>query len=126
MMARGWITGLVLLCVFLTASAQIALKMGVSGGAMQSLAASNNSPLFLMRALFAPLVLVGLVLYALSTVLWLLVLAKTDVSYAYPFVSLGFVLTSLYAYFALHEPMAPARVGGIALIACGVLLVSRS
>ena len=125
-MVRGWTTGLVLLCVFLTASAQIALKMGVSGGAMQSLVASNNSPLFLVRALFAPMVLLGLVLYAVSTILWLLVLAKTDVSYAYPFVSLGFVLTSLYAYFALHEPMLPIRIGGIVLITAGVLLVARS
>jgi multidrug transporter EmrE-like cation transporter len=125
-MGRLWTLGLVLLCVFLTASAQIALKLGVSGGALQSLAGSNNSPLFLARALLSPQVIVGLALYAISTVLWLLVLAKTDVSYAYPFVSLGFVLTSLYAYFALHEPMVPARLGGIALITAGVLLVARS
>ena len=93
---------------------------------MQSLLASSDTSTFLMRAVFAPLVLVGLGLYVASTVIWLLVLARMDVSYAYPFVSLGFAFTALYGYFALHEPMAPARVTGIALIVAGVCFVANS
>jgi len=54
------------------------------------------------------------------------VLARSDVSYAYPFVSLGFVFTSLYAFVALHEPLQAGRVGGIALIVLGVFFVARS
>jgi drug/metabolite transporter (DMT)-like permease len=125
-MNRGWTVALALLCVTLTAAAQIALKLGVSGARMQQELSTGTTSGFLTRALLAPTVLVGLGLYALSTVLWLLVLAKSDVSYAYPFVSLGFVFTSVYAFLVLHEPMQAARIGGIALIVLGVVFVARS
>jgi multidrug transporter EmrE-like cation transporter len=125
-MNRGFTIALTLLCVSLTAAAQIALKLGVSGAKMQGLLAGTGTSNFLIRAILSPTVLVGLALYAVSTVLWLLVLAKSDVSYAYPFVSLGFVFTALYASIMLHEPMAVARVAGIALIVTGVFFVARS
>ncbi len=124
-MNRTWTVGLALFCVGLTSAAQIALKLGVSGGAVQSQLGQNQFG-FLARALLAPMVLAGLGLYAASTLLWLLVLARLDVSYAYPFVSLGFVFTALYGYFALNEPMALARIAGISLIVAGVALVARS
>jgi drug/metabolite transporter (DMT)-like permease len=125
-MSRTWTTGLTLLCVVLTTAAQISLKLGVSSGQMQALVASSSASAFLTRAVFAPMVLLGLALYVASTILWLLVLAKLDVSYAYPFVSLGFVFTALYAHFALHEPMAITRVAGIALIFAGVYFIAKS
>ena len=93
---------------------------------MQSQLDGQDQLVFLARALVAPMVIVGLGLYAASTLLWLLVLAKLDVSYAYPFVSLGFVFTALYGYFAMDEPMVLARIAGISLIVVGVVLVARS
>jgi multidrug transporter EmrE-like cation transporter len=123
-MNRTWSVGLALFCVVLTSAAQIALKLGVSGGAMQSQLGGQFG--FLSRALVAPMVIAGLGLYAASTLLWLFVLAKLDVSYAYPFVSLGFVFTALYGYFAMDEPMVLARIAGISLIVVGVALVARS
>jgi multidrug transporter EmrE-like cation transporter len=124
-MSRSFTIGLTLLCVMLTAAAQIALKLGVSGAKMQQVLSGGTSN-FLLRAVLSPTVLLGLALYGISTVLWLLVLAKSDVSYAYPFVSLGFVFTALYAFMMLHEPMALGRIGGIALIVTGVFFVARS
>ena len=88
--------------------------------------ADNAWQAFLVQALLSPWVVVGLLGYVLSTVTWLLVLARADLSVAYPFVSLAFVATSLYGYWALHEPLAPARLSGIALIIGGVFLVARS
>ena len=78
------------------------------------------------RAVLTPTVILGLVLYGLSVGLWLIVLAKSDVSYAYPFVGLGFVFTALYAATALHEPMGLRRISGIVLIVPGVGFVARS
>jgi drug/metabolite transporter (DMT)-like permease len=124
-MSRSYTIALTLLCVTLTAAAQIALKLGVSGAKMQQLLSGGPSS-FLMRAVLSPTVLFGLALYGISTVLWLLVLAKSDVSYAYPFVSLGFVFTALYAVLVMHEPMVLGRIGGIALIVTGVWFVARS
>jgi multidrug transporter EmrE-like cation transporter len=71
-------------------------------------------------------VILGLALYAASTLLWLLVLAKADVSYAYPFVSLGFVMITLYSHFVMTEPLSALKMGGIALITVGVVCVAKS
>jgi drug/metabolite transporter (DMT)-like permease len=117
---------LTVFCVLLTTAAQIALKLGVSSPRLQLAFTGDSVYRFLIRAICDPVVLVGLGLYAVSTIVWLLVLAKLDVSFAYPFVSLGFVFLALYAYFGLHEPISVMRIAGICLIFAGVLLVAKS
>jgi multidrug transporter EmrE-like cation transporter len=117
---------LTLLSVGLTALAQICLKVGVGNPALQGLLAAKDWPAFIAQSLVSPWVMIGLGGYVVSTATWLLVLARADLSAAYPFVSLAFVATSLYGYLALHEPLGAARVGGIVLIIGGVLLVARS
>jgi drug/metabolite transporter (DMT)-like permease len=124
--SRMWTICLTLACVLATAAAQIFLKVGVSGRALQAELHGGETASFLVRALLNPWVLAGLALYVISTVVWLIVLGRVNVSYAYPFVSLGFVFTAAYAYFGLHEPMAPARIAGVVLIMGGVYLVARS
>lgn len=117
---------LTLLSVVLTAAAQICLKVGVGHPVLQLLLADRAWSTFLTHAVLSPWVLLGLLGYVVSTGTWLLVLARADLSAAYPFVSLAFVATSLYGYWALHEPMSPARLSGIVLIVGGMLLVARS
>jgi drug/metabolite transporter (DMT)-like permease len=73
-----------------------------------------------------PFVLGGFALYAVSAVLWLLILARVEVSAAYPFVGLGFVLTMLGGAWVLGEELSWVRVAGTALVVVGVVLVSRS
>ena len=125
-MNRPLTVALTVFCVLLTTAAQIALKVGVSGGRLQAVFSGQSAPRFLLRAVCDPTVLGGLGLYAASTLIWLLVLAKLDVSFAYPFVSLGFVFIALYGYFGLHEPMSALRIAGICLIFAGVLFVAKS
>lgn len=77
-------------------------------------------------ASLSPQVVGGLALYALGAIVWLFVLAKVDVSFAYPFVGLGFILTMLLGWWWLNEPVDLTRVVGTLLVASGVFLVSRS
>jgi drug/metabolite transporter (DMT)-like permease len=119
-------TTTILFCVMLSAAGQIALKVGASNPTLAGFLNSGNFSAFAARAALSPMVLAGLLLYALSTVLWLMILTRTELSYAYPFVSLGFIVTALYGWQFLHEPLSAVRMGGIALIVLGVVLVSRS
>jgi drug/metabolite transporter (DMT)-like permease len=125
-MTRDWTLALAFVCVLLTAAAQISLKIGASAPIMQTALNAGGLPAFLTRAALSPMVLTGLILYGISTIGWLLVLARAEVSLVYPFVSLGFVFIALFAHFFLHEPIGPYRLAGIALISVGVWLVARS
>lgn len=120
------LTFAIILCVLLTTAGQIALKLGASNQTLLGLLAAGDYAAYATRAAIAPMIIIGLLLYALSTVLWLLILGRADLSYAYPFISLGFVLTALYGRFALHEPLTVPRIAGIGLIVLGVIFISRS
>jgi drug/metabolite transporter (DMT)-like permease len=117
--------GLAVLSIGLGAAAQVLLKTGMSATTVQS-ALTRKHIGELGGALLANLPLWGgLTLYGLSALAWLAVLARTDLSQAYPFVALGTVLVLLASAWQLHEPLSLLRVAGTALIATGVILVAR-
>lgn len=117
---------LAVFCALLTTTGQIALKMGVSNPALSGLLTSGNVLLFFVKAITSPIVVAGLFLYCASAALWLVVLARAELSYALPLVSLGFVFSAIYAHFAMHESLGISRIAGIALIMIGVACVARS
>ncbi len=64
--------------------------------------------------------------YALSILLWMSVLSKVEVSYAYPFLSVGYVVSAVAGYALFNEDLSPVRIAGIIVICIGVILISRS
>jgi len=71
-------------------------------------------------------VIAGLSCYVFSVGLWLVTLSRVQVSFAYPFLSVGYVVTALAAYVHLGEDLSMMRVSGISLICLGVMLVAKS
>lgn len=122
---RFGILALIVVSVAISALAQIALKSGMSSVSVQkTLGASPWETL--SAALTTPSVLAGLGLYGAGALLWLYVLARVDVSVAYPFVGLGFVLTAAFAILILGEPVNALRLAGTGLVVAGVVLVGVS
>jgi multidrug transporter EmrE-like cation transporter len=64
--------------------------------------------------------------YVLSVVVWLLVLSRVQVSYAYPMLSVGYVVNALAAFYFFGEDLSLLRMTGIFIIMSGVYLVARS
>jgi multidrug transporter EmrE-like cation transporter len=54
------------------------------------------------------------------------VLSRVELSFAYPFLSLAYVVVAAYAYFVFKEDVNNFRIAGIALICMGTILISRS
>jgi multidrug transporter EmrE-like cation transporter len=69
---------------------------------------------------------VAMVCYAISILLWMAVLSKVEVSFAYPFLSIGYVVAALVGYQFFGESLSWTRIAGIAVICIGVYLISRS
>lgn len=116
---------LILLGVFLNAAAQIFLKMGTRTIGHFDFSLENLIPIAL-KSLQNPGVLGGLTCYALSVAIWIMALSRVEVSFAYPILSVGYVVVAIAGYFLLEESLGASRILGILVIILGVYLVSRS
>ena len=119
------VLSLILLTVFASACAQLVLKLGVADQKMQAAMQSGLLDTVFAAAL-SPFIWFGLIIYALSVALWLWVLSKVDLSVAYPFVGIGFVVTMLFGILLLNENVTPMRIVGTILIVGGCVLVGKS
>lgn len=117
---------LILLSVTITAVAQIVLKAGMSGAAVQRALAGGFGVRTMPTILLDPFVFFGLVLYFVAALVWLIVLSKVQVSLAYPFVALGFVITAVMGRLFFHEALSFTRIVATLLICAGVVLLARS
>jgi drug/metabolite transporter (DMT)-like permease len=120
------IIGLILLSVVLSALAQIVLKIGMSSAPVSAALSDGSAWKIGLTIITTPYVLMGLACYGLSMVVWLFVLAEVDVSLAYPFVSVGFLITLALGVLLLGEHLSALRILGTLLVALGVVLVSQS
>lgn len=74
----------------------------------------------------SPLVILGLLFYGIGALSWIAALARLDLSVAYPFLALNFVLIALSSRIFLGERIPPLRWLGIGVICAGILLVASS
>ncbi len=119
------IASIIGISVILAALGQVLLKAGMSVRSVQVAAQSGTPVQFAIAVVTSWLVWVGLVVFGLSVLTWLVVLSKVEVSTAYPFAALGMVLTATLGYLAFGESMGITKIAGIALICMGVILVAR-
>ena len=116
---------LILFGVLLNAAAQLLLKSGMNQIGHFQFSGANVIPIAL-KVMTNPPILTGLAAYVLSVVVWLLVLSRVQVSYAYPMLSIGYVVNAIAAYMLFGEALSVMRVTGIFIIIAGVYVVSQS
>jgi drug/metabolite transporter (DMT)-like permease len=122
---HAMLIALILLSVTLAAVAQLTLKYGMDqvterSGVLRLQASS------LQDVVTTPAVWAGLFLFALSAFVWLAVLSRTSLSFAYPFASLTYVLILLADRFLLDQEVPALRWAGVAFIVVGIVLVAQT
>lgn len=112
--------------VLLNAAAQIFLKAGTNalGGAIH-LTAQNWFATGIKVITQLP-ILAGLACYAISLVVWIIGLSRTDVTIAYPMLSLGYVVSAAAAWYFLGEAVSLQRLLAIGVIMIGVAMLART
>ena len=78
-------------------------------------------PMFLQ-----PYVLIGIICFAISSIFWLVVLSRLELSFVYPMVSVAYVFVAIFSYFIFKENVSLIRWLGIITVCLGVFLISRS
>jgi len=116
---------LILAGVVLNTAAQIMLKVGMSRIGHFHLNVENFWPVVIQVITSLP-IWGGLFCYGFSLAIWLVVLSRVQVSWAYPLASVGYVVTAMAAHFWLGEQLGPMRMVGIGIIMIGVFIVSKT
>jgi drug/metabolite transporter (DMT)-like permease len=115
----------ILISVLSGATGQLMLKKGMSS--MGPLTLSMDQLVnILWRIGTNPYVVIGLAIYVGGTVFWLAALSRVDLSYAYPFASLSYVVMLTASWQLFNENITPLRLVGSLVVCLGVFLISRS
>lgn len=115
----------ILISVLTGAIGQIMLKKGMTTMGPVTLTV-DQLPTVLWSMATNLWVVFGLLIYVTGTVFWLAALSRVDLSYAYPFASLSYVVMLAASWFIFHENITPLRLVGTLVVALGVILISRS
>ncbi|HEV8725024.1 MAG TPA: hypothetical protein VGW77_30790 [Candidatus Binatia bacterium] len=70
-------------------------------------------------------IVLGLAIYALATGCWMVCLSCFDLSYAYPFTGLSYVLIFIASWLLFGDSISFQRFGGILLICLGLVFISK-
>ena len=117
---------LVLICVLAGAAGQIFWKEGMSGmgkinGMGDLLQVKTVWDIFTNKY-----IILGIILYAISVFLWLGAMSTLDVSFMYPLLSLGYVITAIFAFAFIGENVTLLRWAGIVVIIAGCFMITKS
>lgn len=110
---------LLLTGILLTVIGQLLLKKGMNTypdfGIKDSIKLIKDFP-----------IIIGMVFYGISLMLWLVTISKLELSYAYPIVSLNYFFIALFSKWAFKEHISKRRWLSIFTIIMGVILISMS
>lgn len=110
--------------IALTVFGQIAIKMQVAqAGALPETGADKLA--FLLRLLLNPWIISAFGAAFLASVSWMGAMTKFQLSHAYPFMSLNFVIVLALSAWLFHEPMSLTRMAGVALICIGTVVAAQ-
>lgn len=105
------VVGQLVLKTAMTRVGPLGLRAGHAGGSAAAIA-------------FNPIVWAGLALYGFSMVFWLVGLSRVELGYAYPFISLSYVLILVGSWGVLGESIGRMRLLGVVAICSGVYAVA--
>ena len=81
---------------------------------------------FLVSLIFDPAIFSGFFAAFLASLAWMAAMTKFDLSHAYPFMSLNFVVVLFFSFWLLGEPLSTHKVVGVGLIVAGTILATRA
>jgi len=113
---------LIFVNVLFTVIGHLMLKHGMSQvGRVNSI---SMLPSIAARAVFNPFVVLGLLVFLMTSGLWLVVLSRVKLSLAYPMLSISYILAMFFSWLLFKEHIPWIRIVGAFIICIGVSLVS--
>lgn len=111
--------------ISLAVAGQLLLKSGMNKVGPISITQVRNAGVTAMNVISNGRVMGGLALYFLSAMVWLVVLSRVNLSFAYPFIGSSYIIVMLSSRLLFGESISSVRWVGAAFISLGVVLISR-
>jgi multidrug transporter EmrE-like cation transporter len=110
--------------ILFTVYGQLVVKwqVGKAGSLPETL---SDRVLFLARLVMNPWVLSAMAAGFGALLCWLAAMTKFELSYAYPFMSLAFVLVLILSVFFFGEGLTAPKVLGVLVVIVGIAIASR-
>jgi drug/metabolite transporter (DMT)-like permease len=116
---------MILFTVTTNAAAQLLLKRGMNS--IGDLGASSGNLIgTVFSVVFNPFVFAGLCTFVISMGSHLFVLSRVQLSYAFPFLSLAYVIVAVASWYLFSEDLGWLRLAGIGFIIIGTILIAQS
>ena len=80
---------------------------------------------YVLNLLLNPWIMTGVVSTFFAGVCWMLAMTKFEISYAYPWMSLSFIIVMVFSALFLHESLSYFKVLGSTFIVLGIFIISR-
>jgi multidrug transporter EmrE-like cation transporter len=119
-------TLIILLSVSISSLAHVFLKRGMIFHHLNNGIATDDLFILSLKFLSNYWILGGIFLHFCALIFWLWALSYVEISYAYPFLALGYVMVGAMAWLWLGEDISLAKIIGMAVIMIGILIISRS
>lgn len=113
----------ILLTVLLTSYGQLVLKwrMNQYEGMPELLI---DKVIYFVRLFKDVYILSSFAAAFIASLTWMAALTKFELSFAYPFMSLSFVMVLIASYFLLNEGLSMNKLVGVLLIVTGIVIIS--
>ncbi|MBI4870454.1 MAG: EamA family transporter [Candidatus Riflebacteria bacterium] len=112
---------LILICLTCVTLGQICFRAGARSPSSSGESAGEDDGL--LATAMRPLILLGVVFFAVHLATWMLVLNRVDLGKAYPLMSLDYVMVTLGSATILGERVQRRRWLGVACIVVGAVLI---
>ncbi len=112
--------GIALFSIFLGATGQFLFRLGMLHYGKVSITGIWRQ---LFQIVFTPAIFFGFLCFGISSILWLVVISRWELSYAYPLVAFGYVLAILYGFLFLDESINLPKILGSIMILGGITIL---
>jgi len=112
---------LIFASILLGVIGQLSMKKGMINVGEISVTELFGKKLF--SVVFEKFVFIGIALYLISASFWLVILSQEELSFAYPLIGIGYIVTAILAKIFFHETLTMFKILGIILIVVGAFFV---
>ena len=114
----------ILLTLFFTVYGQLVLKWQI-GGVGSVPVGQLDKLLFLLKQLLNPWIISGFFSAFLASLAWMAAMTRFNLNYAYPFMSLAFIIVMGFSVLFLNEQLSIQRILGTIMVVSGLFVMTR-